>query len=71
MEKCPGLPGRERQIMEIEEAEARLEASEVRRAEIDEFLERARATVAHTREVLEATRELLGPRPGEEAASAE
>lgn len=57
--------------MEIEEAEARLEASEVRRAEIDEFLERARATVAHTREVIEATRELLGPRPGEEAASAE
>ncbi|HEX6910883.1 MAG TPA: hypothetical protein VF142_10830 [Longimicrobium sp.] len=57
--------------MEIEEAGAQLEASEARRAEIDAFLERARATVAHTREVIEATRELLGPRPGEEAASAE
>jgi hypothetical protein len=57
--------------MEIEEAEARLEASEARRAEIDEFLQRARATVAHTREVIQATRERLGPRPGEEVGAEE
>ncbi len=58
--------------MEFEETEARLEAAEARRVEIDEFLERARATVAHTRQVIQATRERLGPPPpGEEEQPAE
>lgn len=50
---------------------APLEGAEERRAEVEEFLLRARETVARTREVIAATRQSLGPAPGHEGAAAE
>lgn len=50
-------------MTDIAEDMAPLEAAEERRLEVDEFLARARETVARTRAVIEATRERLGPPP--------
>lgn len=47
-----------------------VEAAEARRAEVEDFLERARETVARTREVIEATRQRLGPPPEPEGVVA-
>jgi hypothetical protein len=56
-------------MTDIAESTSPQEAAEARRVEVDEFLERVRATVARTREVIQATQESLGPAPG--AADAE
>lgn len=45
--------------------------AEERRAEVEEFLLRARETVARTREVIAATQQSLGPAPGHEGAAAQ
>lgn len=48
-----------------------LEGAEERRADVEDLLARARATVARTREVIEATRASLGPPPSNEGTAAE
>ena len=50
---------------------APLEGADERRAEVEEFLVRARETVARTREVIAATQQSLGPAPGHEGTAAE